>query len=170
MFFSFLMRGFFLSLIFMTFTTLEAMTMEIKSSAFTEGKPIPQKYTCKGADISPPLIFSNIPSGAKSLALIVDDPDAPSGTFDHWIAWNIPPTTTSLPEGAKLQFQGKNSYSVNHYRGPCPPPGKPHRYFFKIYALDTTFNLPQGITKHQLESAMEGHIFGKSELIGTFQK
>ena len=144
--------------------------MKIKSSAFANHQPIPKKYTCEGSDTSPPLEFSDIPAGTKSLAIIVDDPDAPSGTFDHWIAWNISPTTGNLSEGVTLSFQGKNGFGKAHYGGPCPPPGAPHRYFFKLYALDTTLSLSNGITKKELEKAMKGHILEKAELVGTYQR
>lgn len=144
--------------------------MEITSPAFEQHATIPQKYTCEGEDVSPQLIFADIPAGTKSLALIVDDPDAPGGTFDHWIIWDLKPNLRTLAEGESAGKQGKNSYQELRYRGPCPPPGKPHRYFFKLYALDTTINIPEGSSKKQLEQAMEGHILGKAELIGTYQK
>lgn len=147
-----------------------SVNMNIVSPAFKNMQPIPRKYTCEGSDISPPLSFSQIPSEAKSLALIVDDPDAPKGTFDHWIAWNIPTTTHSLSEGARVPNEGRNGFGVSHYRGPCPPPGSPHRYFFKIYALDIMLDLPQGSTKDSLEQAMQNHIIGRGELIGTYQR
>ena len=143
--------------------------MQIESPAFVHNKPIPIRYTCQGEDVSPPLEFKNIPNGTKSLALIVDDPDAPNGTFDHWIVWNLP-AQGGLLEDAKVAKQGKNHFGDSRYGGPCPPPGKPHRYFFKLYALDTTLDLPNGISKKQLEAAMEGHILAKAELIGTYQK
>lgn len=148
----------------------EAAFMQIKSSAFADNQPIPVQYTCDGNDLSPPLAFENVPANAKSLAVIVEDPDAPSGTFDHWVAWNIPATTKSLEEGAQVPRQGKNHYNNNKYRGPCPPRGsEPHRYYFKLYALDRMLNLPAGSSKKQLEAAMEGKILAKSELIGTFK-
>ncbi len=148
----------------------EEKMMKIESSAFKNGQTIPLKYTCSGDNLSPPLSFSGIPAGTESLALIVDDPDAPGGTFDHWIAWNIPSATQALAEGSPVPKQGKNSYRVLDYRGPCPPPGKPHRYFFKLYALDTLLDQPEGIPKGQLEKAMAGHILAKGELIGIFQR
>lgn len=144
--------------------------MEISSPAFEESQPIPSHYTCEGEDVSPPLLFHDIPDGTKSLALIVDDPDAPMGTFDHWIAWNLSPDQTSLQEGADVPIEGINDFRETRYRGPCPPPGAPHRYFFKVYALDDTLDLPAGITKEQLIEAMEGHILGQAELIGTYQR
>lgn len=144
--------------------------MKLESSAFKAHQPIPKKYTCEGEDISPPLSFIDIPKGTKSLAIIVDDPDAPRGTFDHWIAWNLPASTKLLSEKAEVPKQGKNHFDDTRYRGPCPPHGNPHRYFFKAYALDTLIDLPNGISKKQLEDAMEGHILGKAELVGTYQR
>jgi Raf kinase inhibitor-like YbhB/YbcL family protein len=144
--------------------------MKIATTAFEHEKPIPPKFTCQGVDVSPPLSFSNTPAGTKSFALIVDDPDAPRGTWVHWVAWNIPGDSKGLAEGGRVPNQGKNDFQENRYRGPCPPPGKPHRYFFKLYALDTTLSLPEDSSKGQLESAMEGHILAKAELIGTFKR
>lgn len=144
--------------------------MNIEAVAFEHGKPIPQKYTCQGENVSPELIFKDAPSNTKTYVLIMDDPDAPSGTFDHWIAWNLPGDTKKLHEGVALAHQGKNHFGKLGYKGPCPPPGKPHRYFFKLYALDTSLSLPDGSTKSQVESAMQGHILAKAELIGTFQR
>lgn len=144
--------------------------MNIDTVAFEHGKPIPQKFTCQGEDVSPELILRDIPTNAKSLVLIVDDPDAPSGTFDHWIVWNIPADTKKLSEGVSLGQQGTNGFGKLGYKGPCPPPGKAHRYFFKLYALDSLLKLPEGSTKKQVEKAMEGHIIGNAELIGTYQR
>lgn len=144
--------------------------MNIETVAFESGKPIPEKFTCQGEDVSPELVLRDVPSNAKSLALIMDDPDAPSGTFDHWIAWNIPTDTKKLKEGVALAQQGKNSFGNLGYNGPCPPSGKPHRYFFKLYALDTQLTLPSGASKKQLEKAMEGHIVGQAEMVGTYQR
>lgn len=144
--------------------------MNIETPAFEHGKPIPQKYTCQGDGVSPELIFRDIPSQTQSLVLIVDDPDAPSGTFDHWVVWNIPANTKSLKEGAVVAHQGKNGYGKVGYKGPCPPPGKPHRYFFKLYALEEELSLSEGASKAQVERAMEGHIIAKAEIMGTYQK
>jgi Raf kinase inhibitor-like YbhB/YbcL family protein len=144
--------------------------MKIESSAFKAGEFIPKKYTCQGENISPPLAFSDVPKGTKSFALIVDDPDAPMGTFVHWLAWNIPGETKELTEDVTLAEQGNNNYKVASYRGPCPPPGSPHRYFFKLYALDSTLTLPLGASKEQIEEAIEGHVLSKAELIGLFQR
>lgn len=145
-------------------------------SVFENHQPIPAKYTCDGDDVSPALKFMNIPKNAKSLAIIVDDPDAPKGTFDHWIIWNLPPDLLQLTEGSREMRgfsthpkQGINGFKQNRYRGPCPPPGKPHRYFFKLYALDTLLELNEGSSKQALEKAMEGHILEKAELVGTYK-
>lgn len=151
-------------------TLREGKQVKIESAAFKNNQPIPRKYTCDGEDVSPPLNISDIPPKTKSLAIVVDDPDAPVGTFDHWIAFNIPSDQTTLSEGAKVSKQGKNHFRELRYRGPCPPKGPAHRYFFKVYALDVALDLPEGISKKQLEEAMEGHILGKGELIGTYQR
>lgn len=152
-------------------THQKAKAMKIESSIIKPGQPIPKKFTCEGENISPPLSFRDIPQETKSLALIVDDPDAPNGTFDHWIVWNLTPQTTSLAEGAKVPMEGKNSYRESRYHGPCPPAGKPHRYFFKLYALDTLLNLPAGSSKAEVEKAMKGHIIEKTESFhGTYQR
>ena len=144
--------------------------MNISSAAFKEGTSIPSKYTCDGANTSPPLAFGGIPNGAKSLALIVDDPDAPGGTFDHWIAWNIPPNTTSVPEGqAPKGVSARNGFGKNGYGGPCPPNGE-HRYFFKLYALDTTLNLPASSSKSDLENAMKDHTLAKAQMMGRYNR
>lgn len=139
-------------------------------SVFGQGKPIPQKYTCQGENVSPPLEFYEIPQHTQSLVLIMDDPDAPSGTFDHWVEWNISANTHHLVEGVSLSYQGKNSYGLLGYKGPCPPSGKPHRYFFKLYALDVSLSLAKGASKTQVENALEGHVLAKAELMGTYQR
>lgn len=143
--------------------------MELTSNAFEHHSTIPLKYTCQGENVSPAMMISNLPKNTKTLALIVDDPDAPHGTFDHWIVWNIPPAAT-IEESAKLGVQGSNGYRVNEYRGPCPPPGSLHHYHFKLYALDTTLNLQEGSSKGELLKAMQGHILEQAELIGTFKR
>jgi len=144
--------------------------MKLLCSAFEDGEAIPSEYTCDGSDISPPLSFSNIPENTKSLALIVDDPDAPTGTWVHWLVWNIPANKTSFSKGENITFpQGKNDFGNLNYGGPCPPSGT-HRYFFKLYALDTTLKINDGSTKEQLESAMSGHIIEEAQLIGTYSR
>lgn len=145
--------------------------MKILSTAFENNQFIPPKYTCDGEDINPSLTIEGIPENAKSLVLIVDDPDAAMGTFNHWLLWNISPSTkeikeNSVPENAVL---GTNNFGKLEYGGPCPPSGV-HRYFFKIYALDTTFELSEGAKRSDLEKAMENHILDSGELIGKYQR
>lgn len=143
-------------------------TMKLSSSAFGDGKGIPPAHTCDGADSIPPLDIAEIPTNAKSLALVMDDPDAPVGTWDHWIVWNIPTGTkkiTGQPEGVP----GKNSWGRTNYGGPCPPSGT-HRYFFKLYALDVMLDIPAGSDKSQLIKAMQGHIVATATLMGTYQR
>jgi len=148
----------------------EVIEMKIASPAFKHGEQIPKKYTCEGEDASPPLSFAEIPGGAKSLALVVDDPDAPGGTFDHWIVWDIAPEQKELKEGEKVEYQGRNDFGELRYRGPCPPRGRVHRYFFRLYALDATLNLPNGASREELEKAMQNHILAKAELVGTYKR
>ena len=145
-------------------------TMKITSSAFHEGANIPSKFTCDGSDTSPPLQRAGVPSGAKSLVLIVDDPDAPGGLFTHWLAWNIPPQTGSIAEGSAAQgVQGANDFGKSGYRGPCPPPGT-HRYSFKIFALDREMELRSGAKRSQVDAAMKGHVIAQGELVGRYAK
>ncbi len=150
--------------------------LELSSSAFGSGQAIPKKYTCQDADVSPPLAWSNAPQGTRSFALIMDDPDAPLVTWVHWVVWNIPATARSLkeavPQGSDLPDgtkQGRNSGRRAGYSGPCPPTGS-HRYFFKLYALDTTLSLAADSGKDQLLEAMKGHILAQAELMGTYKK
>jgi Raf kinase inhibitor-like YbhB/YbcL family protein len=151
-------------------------TIKIQSAAFKHMQPIPSRYTCDGADVSPPLSWSNVPAAAKSLVLISDDPDAPAGTWVHWVAYDLPPANESLPEnvpkcdtvpgGGK---QGTTDFGRVGWGGPCPPGGT-HRYFFKIYALDIMLDLPAGKTKAEIEKAMKDHILAKGELAGTYKR
>lgn len=143
--------------------------MDIISPVFEQGQLIPSKFSYEGQNVSPPLNLNGIPKGTKSLALIVDDPDAPNGVVDHWVAWNLVPTD-HLSEGSKTPNQGVNTYGTLGYRGPNPPPGKPHRYFFKVYALDVQLDLPNGSNKAALEAAIEGHVIAQAELIGVYQR
>ncbi len=143
--------------------------MHLESPAFEAHQTIPKKFTCDGQDVSPPLVFQDIPKDAKCLVLIVEDPDAPRGTFVHWLAWNLDPSP-QLEEGSNPPNQGTNDFGKLGYKGPCPPKGNPHRYFFKLYALNTKLNLPIGSSKKQLEDAMHGHIIGQAELIGLYQR
>ena len=153
------------------------MGFSITSDNFKNGSEIPKRFTCDGADVSPELSWTAPPSGAQSLALIADDPDAPAGTWTHWVLFNLPSTTTHLAEGVNKvdelpggARQGRNDFRKIGYNGPCPPPGKPHRYFFKIYALNTSLQLSAGASKQELEKAMEGHIAGHAELMGTYKR
>jgi Raf kinase inhibitor-like YbhB/YbcL family protein len=151
-------------------------TIQLTSPAFAEGAPIPTQYTCDGEDYSPPLEWSSVPQNTKGIALIVEDPDAPSGTFTHWVIFSIPPavtelaerfpTTDSLPNGAR---QGLNDMRRTGYGGPCPPTGS-HRYFFKLYALDTELALNPGAAKKDLVDAMRGHILAQGQLMGTYKR
>lgn len=148
----------------------EGSTMKISSSAFADGQSIPAVYTCDGNDTSPPLAISGAPAGAKSLALIVDDPDAPGGTFDHWVVWNIPADTNSIAEGQSPRgVSGRNGFGKNGYGGPCPP-DREHRYFFKVYALDTMLSLPASTTRVDLEKAMKGHVIGQGQFMGRYNR
>ena len=142
--------------------------MNIASSAFQHNQMIPKKYTCQGEDINPPLDITGVPSGAKSLVLIVDDPDAPMKTWVHWVVFNIP-VAEHIAENSILGKQGYNDFGRNDWGGPCPPSGT-HRYFFKIYALDSTLNLKEGSKKQEVEKAMQGHLLGQAELIGLYKK
>ena len=144
--------------------------MKITSSAFQEGGNIPSKFTCDGSDLSPPLQITGVPSEAKTLVLIADDPDAPGGLFTHWLAWNIPPQTNSIAEGsAPKGVQGTNDFGNSGYRGPCPPPGV-HRYSFKVLALDRELDLGSGAKRSQLDTAMRGHIIAQGELMGRYSR
>lgn len=148
----------------------EVSNMQLTSSAFKHNGTMPSEFTCDGDNINPPLSITNVPSSAKSLALIVDDPDAPVGVWDHWIVFNINPLIKEIKQNTQPQgVAGKNSGGRNSYQGPCPPSGT-HRYFFKLYALDATLNLPEGSTKKQVESAMQNHILAKSELMGLYKR
>lgn len=155
----------------------EAHMLVLTSPAFKPSGPIPVQYSCDGADISPQVEWTNLPAGTKSLALILDDPDAPRGTFDHWIAYDIPSSLSGLgenfPEGGEVQGirQGKNGMGMTGYGGPCPPPGNGHHYHFKLYALDVaSLGLPPGATKKQVEDKMAGHILEKAELVGVYKR
>jgi len=153
-----------------------AMPFTLTSSAFANGQSIPTKYSCKGADVSPALAWGDPPAGAQTFALIMDDPDAPSGTWVHWVIFNIPAATRALPEAvptsatlADGSAQGTTSARSVGYHGPCPPSGV-HRYFFKLYALDATLSLSSSANKNAVLAAMEGHILAQAELMGTFSK
>ena len=144
--------------------------MKLNSPVFENGGDIPSKYTCQGDDISPELLISDVSEKAVSLILIMDDPEAPNGMWDHWVVFNIAPNTTKISEGQEPPgVVGKNSWENTGYGGPYPPSGT-HRYFFKLYALDIELDLPQGSSKSEVESAMEGHVLENVELVGKYQK
>lgn len=152
-------------------------SLTFKVNAFANRGEMPRKYTGEGADLSPALQWAGVSLTTRSLALIVDDPDAPRGTWTHWLIWNIPPHLTSLPEGVPAQevldtgaCQGTNDFNRIGYCGPCPPPGKAHRYFFKLYALNAVLDLKPGAGRKDLERAMRGHIVSQGESMGTFAR
>ncbi len=153
------------------------MPFQITSTSFQHEKEIPAKYTCKGADVSPDLAWAGLPDGTKSLVLIADDPDAPGGTWVHWLMWNIPASVHVLHEGmpkdAQLKDgtrQGTNDFGKLGYNGPCPPPGGPHRYFFRLYALNTTLDLKPGAKRKDLDAAIAGKVLAQTELMGKFKR
>ena len=143
--------------------------LTVRSPAFEHNKPIPKKYGCHGEEVNPPLTIQGIPKEAKTLALLMDDPDAPSGTYDHWVVYNIPSSTTSIGEDTVPGTEGLNSARQKGYASPCPPSGT-HRYFFKVYALDTQLNLGGNARKSDVEKAMQGHIIAKGELVGLYSR
>lgn len=153
------------------------MSFAVKSSAFGSGAEIPKKFTCEGPDLSPALEWSGAPQGTAGFALIADDPDAPAGTWVHWVIWNLPANANSLPEGIPRSEQlntgarqGKNDFRKVGYNGPCPPAGKPHRYFFRLYALDRNVELSAGSSRSDLDAAIKGHILAQTEYMGTFRR
>lgn len=153
------------------------MSLELKSPDFTAGGNIPKQFTCDGADISPALEWSAAPAGTQSFALIADDPDAPVGTWVHWVIYDLPAKLRALPQNlskneqlADGSRQGRNDFKKIGYDGPCPPPSKPHRYFFKLYALDAKSNLKPGATKKEVEEAMYGHILVQGEYMGRYSR
>jgi Raf kinase inhibitor-like YbhB/YbcL family protein len=148
----------------------ELLQIVLKSAGFEEGKVIPGRYTADGQDVSPPLTWSGVPHEAKSLALICDDPDAPRGTWSHWVLFNLPPDLRELPEGTTPSgaLQGTNGFGNLGYGGPSPPPGKPHRYYFRIYALDGPLALPAGAKREEVLAAMEGKIVAQGQFMGKY--
>ncbi len=151
------------------------MSFQISSTAFSAGEVIAKKFTCDGPDVSPALSWKDTPAAAQSFAIIMDDPDAPVGTWVHWVLYNLPANTKELPEGVEKKeqlatgaLQGRNDFRRIGYGGPCPPPGKPHRYYFKLYALDSKLDLKSGATKAEVERAMKGHILAQAELMGRY--
>ncbi|HEY9015859.1 MAG TPA: YbhB/YbcL family Raf kinase inhibitor-like protein [Gemmatimonadales bacterium] len=151
--------------------------MKLTSPGFQHGDVIPRDHTCEGADLSPPLTWTDVPVERRSLALVCEDPDAPRGTWIHWVLYNLPaesaelspgiPQLPELPSGAR---QGRNDSGDIGYNGPCPPPGKPHRYYFRLYALDTMLNLPHGVSRAELDRAMADHILDQATLMGMYQR
>ncbi|MDZ7843864.1 MAG: YbhB/YbcL family Raf kinase inhibitor-like protein [Anaerolineales bacterium] len=147
------------------------LQMTLTSTAFKNGGRIPDPYTCEGRDISPPLEWNHVPDAARSLVLIMDDPDAPVGTWVHWVLYDLSPETGGLAEDDSGEGQqGRNDFKKTGYGGPCPPPGKDHRYYFKLYALDRKLNLGNQPQKKHLEKAMEGHILDQAQLLGTYNR
>lgn len=162
---------------------VKKMTFTVTSPAFENNSYIPKKHACGGEDVSPELKWAGLPGGAESVAVIMDDPDAPPGTWVHWVLFNIPASlqglkeniakTELLPDGSRQGLVwgvNEDDFSRTGYYGPCPPPGKPHRYFFKVYALDRLLDLPAGATKGALLKAMEGHILARAELVGLYKR
>jgi Raf kinase inhibitor-like YbhB/YbcL family protein len=158
-------------------TTGAAAPFMLSSTAFAMGAEIPQQYSCKGEDMSPPLAWSGAPASTVTFAIIMDDPDAPGGDWVHWVVWNLPKSERSLPQAVARQdhmsdggLQGKSSFRKTGYSGPCPPRGAPHRYYFRLYALDADLNLPAGANRTQLDAAMKGHVLAETGYMGTFHK
>jgi len=155
----------------------QASKIELKTTSFTSGGFIPKRFTCEAADVSPALTWTEPPAGTQSFAIIEDDPDAPSGTFVHWLVYDLPAACRQLVEGQSRNDQmpgggrqGTNDFSRTGYNGPCPPPGRPHRYFIRLYALDAKLNLRPAATRRELDAAMQGHILAQAELMGRFQR
>jgi Raf kinase inhibitor-like YbhB/YbcL family protein len=160
------------AMLFITLTSFAAGggKMTIVSPAFSKGGNIPSRFTCDGGNTSPPLQISGVPAEAKTLVLIVDDPDAPGGLFTHWLVWNIAPQINSIAEGAPPKgAHGTNDFGKSGYGGPCPPSGA-HRYYFRIFALDRELDLRSGAKRHQLEAAMKGHVVAQGELMGRYSR
>ena len=152
-------------------------TFHIESAAFKEGAFIPARFSCQGENVSPPLAWADPPAGVRSFTLIVEDPDAPAGTWTHWVAYNLPARARAMAENTPKQgelsnggLQGTSSFGSVGYGGPCPPPGKAHRYFFRLYALDTVLNLKAGATRSDVVAAMKGHVVGEAQLMGRFKR
>ena len=159
-------------------STKNTMTFTLTSAAFNSGDAIPSRFTCDGENVNPPLVIDGVPEGTKSLTLLVDDPDVPKqlrpdGVFDHWTLFNIDPGVRMIATGEAPGTQGANGAGKSTYAGPCPPPQyepSEHRYFFKLYALDTMLDVPAGATKSEVRAAMEGHLLAKTELIGKYKR
>lgn len=151
--------------------TMAEQPFALRSDAFEHGQPIPARHTCEGVGVSPRLTWTQPPEQTRALALVVDDPDAPRGTFTHWLAWGIDPGAGGLAEGEPAPREGRNDFGGTGYGGPCPPPGHgPHRYSFRLVALDTELELAAGAAKQELERALEGHVLATAELVGTYER
>lgn len=163
-----------LAMIFFMSTTFAKGSFSIKSTSFNEGETIPVKYTCSGEDLSPQISWTDVPQNTQSLALIVSDPDAPAGTWYHWVVFNIPANTKEFNENIQTyppeSIVGVTSYNKNRYNGPCPPPGKPHHYIFTLYALDSKMSYPNSVDAKILQDAMKKHILETATLTGLFQR
>jgi len=147
------------------------MALQVRSSAFSEGQSIPEKYTCDGQNVSPPVEWNGAPANTKSIAVICEDPDAPSGIFTHWVLYDLPGTTKELAEGSSGGGkEGANGFGKNGYGGPCPPPGAAHRYFFRVYALDTASQGNAGSSKEDVTAAMRSHILAEGQLMGRYKR
>ncbi len=153
------------------------MAFAISSPAFPQGGDIPRKFTCDGADVSPELLWTEPPAGTQSFTLIADDPDAPGGTWTHWVLYDLPGTRTNLAEGVNKidelpggERQGRNDFRKIGYNGPCPPPGKPHRYFFKLYALKGNLDLKPGASRQEVEQALPNLVLAQAEWMGKYQR
>jgi Raf kinase inhibitor-like YbhB/YbcL family protein len=145
------------------------MALQVASPVFVEGGMLARRFTCDAENVSPPLTWSGTPSGTQSIVLIADDPDAPAGTWVHWVLYDLPSDTTSLPEGVKgIGVEGVNDFRKSGYGGPCPPRGTPHRYYFKVYALDTQLGLKPGASKRDVERTMQGHVLAEGILMGKY--
>jgi Raf kinase inhibitor-like YbhB/YbcL family protein len=145
--------------------------LSLQSTVLEHGEQIPRRHSCEGEDVSPPLSWSGTPEGTRSLALVVDDPDAPAGTFTHWLGWGLDPGAQRLGEGEAAPVEGRNDFGTSGYRGPCPPPGHgPHRYSFRLYALDSDLDLAPGADKSEFERAVESRTLAVAELIGTYER
>jgi Raf kinase inhibitor-like YbhB/YbcL family protein len=143
----------------------------LRSDAFEDGQPIPVRHTCEGEDLSPSLAWTELPEGTRSLALVVDDPDAPGGTFTHWLAWGIDPAAGGLGEGEAAPREGRNDFGERGYRGPCPPPGHgAHHYSFRLTALDADLDVAVDAAKQELERALDGHVVAVAQLVGTYER
>ncbi|MGH2984472.1 MAG: YbhB/YbcL family Raf kinase inhibitor-like protein [Solirubrobacterales bacterium] len=143
----------------------------LKSDSFEYGEPIPERHTCSADGASPPLTWSFVPEGTRTMALVLHDPDAPSGDFVHWLAWNIDPADGGIEGDKPAPAEGTNGFGRPGYAGPCPPPGHgPHRYYFQLYALDTELDLDPGAAREQLDEAMKGHVLAEAELMGIFKR